>query len=57
MHTLPVLPAWDLTLRDVLANVPTDAASIFVYALVLVSVIAIARASRPKKRTPQGMIR
>lgn len=50
-----IIAAWQaggdgLTFGEVLGNVPTDAASVFVYLLVLVSLGAIAWANRPRRR-------
>lgn len=39
-----------LTFREVLANVPTDPASVFVYLLLAVSLGVIAWSNRPRRR-------
>lgn len=39
-----------LTFREVLANVPTDPASVFVYLLVAVSLGVIAWSNRPRRK-------
>lgn len=49
MFAISLLREWVLTPRDIVENVPTDPASLFVYALVLLSVGVIVRANRPKR--------
>lgn len=39
-----------LTFREVLANIPTDPASVFVYLLVAVSLGVIAWSNRPRRK-------
>ena len=42
-----------LTLGRILDNVPRDAASIFVYVLVAVCIVAVWLGSRPRKRSAE----
>lgn len=49
-----VLQQDGLTLRDVVADIPHDAAAIFVYVLLLAALIAIALGSRRGGDRPGG---
>jgi hypothetical protein len=41
-----------LTFREILADIPHDAAAIFVYLLVALSIVVVWRANRPKSGAP-----
>jgi hypothetical protein len=43
-----------LTLREVVAEVPHDAASLLVYLLVLIAVVAVVRGSRSGRRAGES---
>lgn len=61
MHVMTLLPiiqaaAGDegLSIAEVLADIPHDAASIVIYALIVVSVGFVIRAGRQKKEPAEG---